>query len=286
MGLFSKRHAEKAVSKRSGERDAAAHPAAEQMVANRLLQAALSRWAAGKEARTFAEVLRQCATGSLLLDSSGSTIATDPSVGFQTGGTTGIGYRTDEQGRRLLLAFTSIERMSAYRQGEPAVSLVQPAGAVMARAVADYDGIAIDVGSADLCIAFSDEIRRHLTDDPALNEPLKTALVERTISWDDLLGLLYSAPAMFIAMSDVRDDSGTVTGTTVPTARGKNGETYSVAFTSPAEVWAWSPRENVQATGIADVARVAREQHHDGILLNPAGQSVVISPLELDRFLG
>jgi hypothetical protein len=285
MGLFSKRHAEKAVSKRSGERDAAAHPVAEQIVANRLLQAALSRWAAGKDARTFAEVLRQCATGSLLLDSSGSTIA-DPSLGFQAGDTMGVGYRTDEQGRRLLLAFTSTDRMSAYHHGVPSVSLVQPAGAVMAQAVADYDGIAIDAGSAHLCIAFSDEIRRHLTDDPTLNAPLKTALVERTISWDELLGLLGSTPAVFIAMSDVRDDSGTVTGATVPTARGKNGETYSVAFTSPAEVWAWSPPENAQATGIADVARVALEQRHDGILLNPAGQSVVISPPELDRFLG
>ena len=91
MGLFSKRHAEKAVSKRSGERDAAAaHPDAGRIVTNRLLQAALSRWVAGKDARTFAEVLRQCATGSLLLDTSGSTIA-DPSIGFQAGDTMGVG---------------------------------------------------------------------------------------------------------------------------------------------------------------------------------------------------
>ncbi|MFF1878619.1 SseB family protein [Leifsonia sp. NPDC058230] len=284
MGLFSRRRADGAVGKRSGERDVTGEPAAEQIVTNRLLQAALSRWTAGKDTRTFADVLRQCVTGSLLLDGSGSTI-TDPDRGLRPGDTIGVGYRTDEQGRHLLLAFTSTERMSAYHQGERAVSLVQPASTVMAQAVSDFDGIAIDAGSADLCIAFSDEIRRHLTDDPTHNEPLKTALVERSIPWEDLLDLLGSTSSVFIAMSDVRDDSGTVTGVTVPTARGKNGETYSVAFTSPAEVWAWSPPENAQASGIADVARAAREQRHDGVLLNPAGQSVVISPPELERFL-
>ncbi|WP_431277685.1 SseB family protein [Leifsonia poae] len=284
MGLFSKQRAEKAVRKRSGERDAAAHPAPEPIMTNRLVQTALSRWSAGKDARTFAEVLRQCATGNLLLDGSNSTIA-DPSRGFQPGDTLGVGYRTDEEGRRLLLAFTSNERMAAYHQDDPTISVVQPASAVMAQAASEYDGIAIDVGSSELCIAFADEIRQHLTDDPTLNDRLKTALVERTIPWDDLLGLLGSTPAVFIAMSDVHDDSGAVTGVTVPTARGKNGETYSVAFTSPAEVWAWSPPENARATGIANVAQVAREQGHDGILLNPAGQSVVISPPELERFL-
>ncbi|MFF1574098.1 SseB family protein [Leifsonia sp. NPDC058292] len=276
MGLFSKKGAKR-------EAPAAESAAPARLVSNRLVQAALSRWASGKDARAFAEVLRQCATGELLLDSTGSRLA-DPSKGFQAGDTLSIASRTDDQGRRLLLAYTSNERLAASHPGESPVSLVQPAPAVLAQAAAEYDGIAIDAGSDDMCIAYADEIRHHLTDDPAVNVALKTALVERTTPWDDLLNLVASTPAVFIAMTDVRDESGTVTGVTVPTARGKNGETYSVAFTSPAEVWAWSPPENAQVTGIANVARVALEQRHDGVLLNPAGQSVVISPPELQRF--
>ncbi|HEV7183381.1 MAG TPA: SseB family protein [Leifsonia sp.] len=286
MGLFWSKNAKnlnEGAGAGSGER-VGPHPGAGSAVTNWLVQAALGRWSAGKDARTFAEVLRQCATGSLLLDGSGSTVD-DPAQGFRPGDTLGVAYRTDDQGRRLLLAFTSNERMSAYHHGEHTVSLVQPASAVMAQAAADFGGIAIDPGSNDLFIAFADEIRRHLTDDPALNEPLKAALVERSLSWDELLNLLRSTRSVFIPVSDVHDESGTVTGVTVPTARGKNGETYSVAFTSPAELWAWSPPENAHPTGFMDVARVARDQEHDGILLNAAGQSVVISSPELERFL-
>jgi len=281
MGLFSKWAARKTAEEDPTGKGTG--PSVTRLVSNRLVQAALSRWSSSKDARTFAEVLRQCVTGELLLDATGSVLA-DPAHGFHAGDTLSIASRTDEQGRRLLLAFTSNERLAEYRRGEHPVSLVQPAAAVLAQAAADYDGIAIDAGSDDLCIAFADEIRRHLTDDPALNEPLKTALVERTVPWEELLNLVQRTPTVFIALAKVRDEAGTVTGVRIPTAKGKNGETYSVAFTSPAEVWAWSPPEDAQATGIANVARVAMEQSHDGVLLNPAGQSVVISPAELQRF--
>jgi hypothetical protein len=286
MGLFSKKAAKKSAEQdveSAADGDVTSPTSPGQLVSNRLVQAALRRWSSAKDARTFAEVLRQCATGELLLDATGSQLA-DPSGGFHPGDTLSIASRTDEQGRRLLLAFTSNDRLGEYHQGEHPVSLVQPAPAVLAQAAADYDGIAIDAGSSDLCIAFADEIRRHLTDDPALNEPLKTALVERSLPWDELLDLVESTPAVFIALAEVRDESGAVTGARIPTAKGKNGETYSVAFTSPAEVWAWSPPEDAQATGIGNVARAALEQSHDGVLLNPAGQSVVISPPELERF--
>ena len=286
MGLLRNKNAKNPNERAGGGSSdrAVSHPLTESAVTNCLVQAALGRWSAGKDARTFAEVLRQCATGSLLLDGSASTVA-DPARGLRPGDTMGVAYRTDDQGRRLLLAFTSNERMSAYHHGEHTIALVQPASAVMAKAAADFDGIAIDPGSSDLFIGFADEIRHHLTDDPTLNEPLKAALVDRSLPWDELLDLLGSAPSIFIPVSDVHDESGAVTGVTVSTARGKNGEIYSVAFTSPAEVWAWSPPENAHATGFVDVARVAREKRHDGILLNPAGQSVIISPPELERFL-
>ncbi|WP_223691095.1 SseB family protein [Leifsonia poae] len=250
-------------------------------VSNQLVLAALRTWGAERNAQTFANVLRQCATGELLLDTTGSTVA-DQQNGFQTGDTLGVGYRTDEQGRTLLLAFTNNERLAEYHRGEPVLSLAQPAAAVMTQAATSpYDGIAIDAGSSDLCIAYGDEIRRHLTDDASLNSALKSALVSRSLPWTEFLDLVGGAPAVFIATQEATDASGAVTGITVPTVSGKNGETYAAVFTSPAEVWAWAPPFDAHATGMANVARAALEDGHDGLVLNPAGQSVVIAPDEL-----
>ncbi|MFF1635009.1 SseB family protein [Leifsonia sp. NPDC058248] len=288
MGLFSKGKgavraddgAEAALERDDDERDAGVRDG----VRNDLVQAALQSWASAKDARRFANVLRQCATGELLLDGGGSELA-DPAGGFRPGDTQGIGYRTDDQGRRLLLAFSSTERLAAYRGGERTPSFAQPATATLKQATDEpFDGIAIDAGSDALCIAYADEIRRHLTDDPALNEELKTALVTRTLPWDELLDLLGRTRTVFIAMQELRDDDGAASGFSVPTVDGKNGENYVVAFTSPAEVWAWAPAFDAQSTGVANIARAALEDGNDGVILNPAGQSVLISPDELARF--
>jgi hypothetical protein len=292
VGLFSKgksavRDGDEAVDGRlDAFPEGGPEPAPEgALVRNDLVQAALQSWASAKDARRFAGVLRQCATGALLLDGSGSELA-DPARGFQQGDTLGIGYRTDDQGRTLLLAFTSNERLAAYRGGERTLSFAQPAAATLKQATeAPYDGIAIDVGSDALCIAYADEIRRHLTDEPALNEDLKSALVTRTLPWEDLLDLLGQTRTMFIAKQELRDDGGAVSGVSVPTVDGKNGENYAVAFTSPAEVWAWAPAFDAQATGVANVARATLEDGNDGVILNPAGQSVLLSPEELAKFV-
>jgi hypothetical protein len=90
---------------------------------------------------------------------------------------------------------------------------------------------------------------------------------------------------MFIAKQELRDDGGAVSGVSVPTVDGKNGENYAVAFTSPAEVWAWAPAFDAQATGVANVARATLEDGNDGVILNPAGQSVLLSPEELAKFV-
>ncbi|GAA1438653.1 SseB family protein [Leifsonia poae] len=261
-----------------------APPAEQKLVRNEPLQAALQAWSTAKDARRFAGVLRQCATGELLLDGTGSTLA-DPARGFQQGDTLAIGYRTDEHGRRLLLAFTSNERLADYHEGAAVLSFAQPAASTLAQAAEEpYDGIAIDPGSDGLCIAYADEIRRHLTDEPALNEELKAALVTRTLPWDDLLDVIGRTRTVFIATQEARDESGAITGISVPTVDGKNGETYAIAFTSPAEVWAWAPPFDAHPTGFSNIARAALEDGTDGVVLNPAGQSVLIAPDELARF--
>jgi hypothetical protein len=79
------------------------------LVRNDLVQAALQSWASAKDARRFAGVLRQCATGALLLDGSGSELA-DPARGFQQGDTLGIGYRTDERCRGRNCSTCSVKR--------------------------------------------------------------------------------------------------------------------------------------------------------------------------------
>ena len=284
VGLFSR--GKKAVQPPGPAPDAPDAPAAHPLVRNEPVQAALQAWATGKDARRFAGVLRQCATGELLLDGTGSALA-DPAKGLQPGDTLAIGYRTDEHGRRLLLAFTSNERLARYHEGETILSFAQPAPATLAQAAEEpYDGIAIDPGSDEHCIAYADEIRRHLTDEPTLNHELKSALVTRALPWDDLLDVIGRTRTVFIAMQETRDESGAVAGISVPTIEGKNGETYAIAFTSPAEVWAWAPPYDAQPTGFSNIAKAALDDRTDGVVLNPAGQSVLIAPDELSRFTG
>lgn len=243
------------------------------LVRNVPVQTALEAWAVHKDARTFANVLRQCVAGELLLDISASTFA-DPAAGFQAGDTLALGRQTDAAGKDLLVAFTSNDRLAAYRGGDTFRSLAQPGWSAVAEAMARADGIAIDPGDEALCIAYTDELRAHLTEAPGRNAALKNALMERAQAWPEFLALLAAAPVVFVGI-DERD------GGAVPSAVGAEGELLHPVFTSPAEVFAWSPGLTARATGLAQVAAVAREDGYAGILLDPAGPSAAVTLDEL-----
>jgi hypothetical protein len=247
------------------------------LVTNTLVQAALANWARGKNAQSMSEVLRQCATGELLLDASGSTWQ-DPARGFQPGDTLQIRYQTDNAGKRLLLAFTSNERLALEHPHTEMRSLAQPAPAVLKQAFTDYEGIAIDAGSDSVFIAYADEIRRGLTEEPAVNEPLKTALLQQ-LPAEQLAALAADAPLLFIAVGETRNEVGEVTGAFVPTVAAPGGnQAFATAFTSPAEIWAWDSTLTVQPTGFANIVEVARRQGQPGIVINPvaaAGSALI-----------
>lgn len=239
----------------------------DRLVRNVPVQTALEAWADRKEARTFSNVLRQCVAGELLLDISASVFA-DPSAGFQPGDTLALAKQTDAAGKDLLVAFTSNERLAAYRGGAEFRSLAQPAWSVLAEAMSRADGLALDPGDDALLIAYADELRGQVTDEPGRNATLKNALVDRDLPWPAFLALATAAPVVYVGLDEGQG--------AIPSAVGQDGDLLHPVFTSPAEVFAWSPALTARGTTIAAVARVAREDGYAGLLLDPAGPSAVL----------
>lgn len=251
----------------------------EQGVTHHRGQAALQLWGTRKDPQTFAAVMRECVAGELLLDTSASRTA-DPQNPFQPGDTLAIAEQVDNAGKRLLLAYTDHARLQA-RNRAPSTSLVQPAAAVLEMAMSRYDGIAIDARHPDLFIGYTPELVQNLTEKPSANTPLKTALLERSLPWDQLLELVGSAPVMFVPFRGHRDEAGELVGVSTVTANDPQNGTLAVACTSPAEAWAWAPGVGAQATTFAQIARAALTDGHPGVLLNPAGGTVLITADEL-----
>ena len=259
-------------------------PTVSPLVNNTLVQEAVQAgWAQEQNYTTMFEVLRQCATGELLLDITASQWA-DPSKGFQPGDTLAIGQVVDIAGKRLLLAFTSNERLADYLKGVTPMSLAQPATAILKQAMTDYEGIAIDSGSVEtMFIAHAPEIAKALTENPAANESLKTAVVlQRAVP--ELLALAAEAEMLFIATKENRDEAGEITSIYVPHVVSPTGERYSPVFTSPAEVWAWNIELNARPTRFANIARAALEDGHNGVVFNPAGVSPLVLAADLQQF--
>ncbi|MFC4224805.1 SseB family protein [Lysinibacter cavernae] len=285
MGLFSrnkKTTGTDAQQSRAGEQQSGAGEQV-QLIHHEAVEAALAQWSQRKDAQTMNNVLRQCAFGSLLLDGSDSTLGAGGSP-FEVGSILAIGYKADNDGRKLLLAFTSNEELAKYRTGTRPNSFGQPAPAVLAQAMTDYDGIAINPGSPDLtCIMYSAEIERGLTSMPSLNERLKSAMMTNDIPWPHFVQALASTPTLYVAALEITDEAGNVTGMGSPTVTGRASApgqpepVYSLAFTSPAEVFAWHPAAQTTAVSFADISTMVADSGRAGVLVNPAGEAVAVS---------
>lgn len=252
-------------------------------IRNVRVQEALEHWATTKDTRTFSDVLRRAVAGDLLLDISASELS-DLSGGPQPGDRIAIASQTDDAGKHLLLAYTDDERLAARTSGAP-LSLVQPAHAVLEQAVRDYEGLVIDAGHPGMFIAYADEIRRGLGDEPAAAARLARDLVQRDRPFEHFLAGLALAP-VYIAVEAHRDAAGAVTSVSVLTARGRDGEKLSALFTSPAEVWAWAPEVEARPTRLQNVARVALQEGHAGAIVNPAGPAAPLPPELLAPYAG
>jgi len=252
-------------------------------IRNTRVQEGLDVWATTKDTRTFSDVLRRAVAGELLLDISTSQIA-DRATFPQPGDRMAIASQVDGAGKRLLLAYTDNERLAA-RTPESPMSLGQPAHAVLEQAMRDYEGLAIDAGHPGMFIAYADEIRRGLGDEPAAAARLARDLVHRDRPFADFLAGLVLAP-LYIPVQAHLDEAGAPVGLSVLTARNLDGQTLSAAFTSPSEVWAWAPEVEARPTRLQNLARVALQDGHAGVIINPAGPSTVLSPALLAQHTG
>lgn len=248
------------------------------LVRNSPVQTALDAWAEAKDVQRFGRVLGRAMVGELLLDAGGSTFA-DAEKGFQRGDTLAIASQVDNAGKRLLLAYTDNERLAAATGATPPRSLVQPAVAVLEQAAAEFEGIVIDARHPGMFIAYADELRRGLGAEPARAARLATDLAERTRPFDAFLDDLAAAP-VYIAVAVERSAEGEVRSVSVQLATGADGAALSPLFTSPSEVWAWTPQLEARETRLANVARVALDDGHAGIIVNPTGPSATL-PREL-----
>ena len=281
MGLFSRqpKQTSAASATEPGATPAPPTPAASAdtgspLVVNTHVQAALLAWGASKNAQTMNDVLRQCAAGELLIDIGGSQFA-DISKGLQPGDSLGVGQIVDNAGKRLLLVFTSNEALRAYRPDTAPMSLAQPASGVMKQALNDFEGVAIDPADPNTCIIYNREIQLGLSEEPSINEALKTALFENRAD-DEIRELAASAPLLFIGVVEVRNEAGEIVGGKLPTVQTRAGELCSLAFTSPAEVWAFDPTLSARPTGLDDVMEGAKSVGNVGVMLNPIGPWAVL----------
>jgi hypothetical protein len=255
-------------------------------VVHTALQEALTGWSTTKNVQTMYSVVKELAAGSLLLDIGSSTLA-DPKAGPQKGDTISIAHQVDNAGKKVLLAFTSGERLGFYRKTSEPVSLVESAPDVVAMAVSKYDGLVLDPGSPETqWIGYNDELVRGLTDDPAENRAVKQAMAEKRIAWPEMLELVRDAPTLYIASVAQRDEAGEITSMGVATVTTHEGDTLSVLLTSPAEVGAWAPGADASPTRFVAVAKVALDQGHAGIVVNPAGSMLTITAAELRALVG
>ncbi len=250
-------------------------------VANEGLVEALGIWGRRKDQQVFAAVMTRALEGELLLDVTDSRIA-DPSAGFQPGDTIAIASQRDNAGKQVLLAFTSNDELARYR-GHPGRSLVEPAAAVIARAMRDYEGIVIDGRSENFFIGYSDEMRRCVTDDPEGVARITDAGWKKSMPFPHYLQELARTP-LFIPFEVQRDEQGRETGVVVPTARDAQGNPCAVAATAPAEIWLWSAGSGAQQTALANIARSVLEHGQTGVVLNPAGRFVFIAADDLRQF--
>jgi hypothetical protein len=210
-----------------------------ELIRNVRVQEALDAWATTKDNRTFSDVVRRAIAGDLLLDISTSQLA-DRQKGPQPGDRLAIASQLDNAGKRVLLAYTDNERLGA-RSPENTLSLGQPGFGVIEQVFREYEGLVIDAGHPGMFIAYTAELRRALGDEPEAAARLARDLEKRERPFDDFLAGLALAP-VYIPVETHRDAAGEITSLSVLTARGREGETLSALFTSPAEVWAWAPR--------------------------------------------
>lgn len=253
--------------------------------------ASLQRWAKGNSPQALADVLRQAARGQLLLDISASELKIEDGK-VQRDSTIAVASRRAEDGRNFLLVFTSnAELRKAHKDGEVVRSMVQPAlGALRLATREQYEGVIIDAGSGAASIVIpKDQIVRGLPVEPGANEALKEALATKPEGrLNAVLGVLAETETVFLAVERkgeaVEGQPPAPKDLAVAGVKAPDGRSYAAAFTSPAEVWAWSPKHMAVPVPFTKHARsVLSAPSVEGLLFNPAGPTLAVLNGDLEK---
>lgn len=256
--------------------------------------AALQRWAEGNSPQALADVLRQGARGQLLLDISASELKIEDGK-VQRDSTIAVASRRSDDGRNFLLVFTSnAELRKAHKDGDVVRSMVQPAlGALRLATREQYDGVIVDAGSGAASIVIpKDQIVRGLPVEPGANEALKEALATKPEGrLSAVLGVLAETETVFLAVERkgevVEGQPPAAKDLSVAGVKAPDGRSYAAAFTSPAEVWAWSPKHLAVPVPFPKHARsVLSAPSVEGLLFNPAGPTLAVLKGDLEKVAG
>ena len=116
---------------------------------------------------------------------------------------------SDGDGKDLLLAFTENARLESFSSSGTVRSLAQRASGVVAQAMANHDGLAIDAGTDGAFVAYSDEIQRAFGDDQEGAARLASAIVDGGLDLGEFVALLRES-VVYVGGIPVTDDSGAV----------------------------------------------------------------------------
>ena len=262
-------------------------------VDNVSLRTAVEAFATSPNQSTYLDVVRGCLQGRLLLDSTGSdrpTVEADGSYSFPAGATLQYAAGSGPDGRLALFAFTSQQQINRMHPDNLVAvqALVQPAaGALQLASTDDYGWLYIDpagptcaISHRDAAFALrgnrNDAVKAALEiDDPyagkaalldalAVNGPLLLAVDTESVS---ALGVIDGPP---VRIRDWVDP---------------DGQPVLLAFTSGPEVSAHNIADSFATKPAAEIMRDATKAPYRGLVINPGGPSMVLSPDELHGVL-
>jgi hypothetical protein len=262
-------------------------------VDNASLRAAVEAFATTPDQSSYLDVVRACLQGRLLLDSTGSdrpVVEADGSYSFPAGATLQFAGGTGPDGKPALFAFTSQEQINRMHPTDLAdvQALVQPAaGALQLAATERYGWLYIDPAGPTCAISNRDAafaLRGERND--AVKEALEIAEAfqsKRAV----MDALAQNGPLLLAVDTDSVPESGVTDGTPIRIRDSvdPDGHPVLLAFTSGPEVSARNVADSFATRTAAEIIRDAVQPPYGGLVLNPGGPWMALSPDELRAVL-
>lgn len=250
-----------------------------QLVDNVPLRAAVARFAADPNQATYWEVLRNTLQGDILLDLTGSSITmTEDGSSIAEGSTLAFQGGTGPDGGTALFAFTRQEEVGKMHPDAPddVKTLAQQAAATLEFANSEgYAWLFIDAAGPTCALQLSDVqfVLRTNRNDAVKEATAFPAGIARTSAVMDALA---AGGQLLYGVNERPDGSVEVRTSTNPA-----GAPVAMAFTSAVEVVARGATDAWTAIDISRIISDALADPFAGLLINPGGPWVVLSPDEL-----